>query len=293
MLKKTIHWLILNQCASGGVLTVPTFRPGLITLVLAKNFSGAEVECEINVCMAARSKRFMHWLLRIIGSAEAAVVTPEPGTPGTRPGWRRNWPGWQIDYRAQMCPAGILGGPPRNFPIPAPHCSFFVYFSRVLFSCGFHLRTRSVDLLISRRPLGYATWVQSLQLLVWPFELRRAWNLLACSDWCDPPQLCFGARRRFIHATSLMPWSLARGCSQTGLGKLGTFTGSLPKENIPLSQKYNRLCKVQSTDYFPFLVFKAKRNFLLAKHEKHRLCAEAGTGFGTRCLGNWLIIFRF
>ena len=55
-----------------------------------------------------------------------AVVTPEPGTPGTWPGWRPNWPGWQIDYRAQMCPAGILGGPPRNFRMPAPHCSFFV-----------------------------------------------------------------------------------------------------------------------------------------------------------------------
>ena len=54
------------------------------------------------------------------------VVTPEPGTPGTWPGWRPNWPGWQIDYRAQMCPAGILGGPPRNFRMPAPHCSFFV-----------------------------------------------------------------------------------------------------------------------------------------------------------------------
>ena len=54
------------------------------------------------------------------------VVTPEPGTPGTWPGWRRNWPGWQTDYRAQMCPAGILGGPPRNFRMPAPHCSFFV-----------------------------------------------------------------------------------------------------------------------------------------------------------------------
>ena len=56
----------------------------------------------------------------------SAVVTPEPGTPGTWPGWRRNWPGWQIDYRAQMCPAGILGGPPRNFRMPAPHCSVFV-----------------------------------------------------------------------------------------------------------------------------------------------------------------------
>ena len=28
--------------------------------------------------------------------------------------------------RAQMCPAGISAGPPRNFRMPAPHCSFFV-----------------------------------------------------------------------------------------------------------------------------------------------------------------------
>ena len=33
---------------------------------------------------------------------------------------------------------------------------------------------------------------------------------------CDPLQLCFGARRRFLHAASLMRWSLARGCSRTG-----------------------------------------------------------------------------
>ena len=36
------------------------------------------------------------------------VVTPEPGTPGSLPGWRRNWPGWQISYQAQMCPVGIV-----------------------------------------------------------------------------------------------------------------------------------------------------------------------------------------
>ena len=37
---------------------------------------------------------------------------------------------------------------------------------------------------------------------------------------CDPLQLCFGARRRSLHAASLMPWSLtARGCSRTGILK--------------------------------------------------------------------------
>ena len=103
--------------------------------------------------------------------------------PGT------NVPGWNF------------GWPTRNLRMPAPHCSFFVYFSRVLFSRGFHLRTGSVDLL-SRRPLGYATWVESLQL-IWPFELGRARNLLACSE-CDPLQLCFGVRRRFLHGTNLV-----------------------------------------------------------------------------------------
>ena len=52
------------------------------------------------------------------------VVTPEPGTPGTRPGWRRNWPGWQIDYRAQMCPAGILVAHPEISGCP-PHIAHF------------------------------------------------------------------------------------------------------------------------------------------------------------------------
>ena len=69
------------------------------------------------------------------------MVTPEPGTPGTRarlasklarlanrlPG--TNVPGWNFGWHT------------RNFRMPAPHCSFFVYFSRVLFSRGFHLRT--------------------------------------------------------------------------------------------------------------------------------------------------------
>ena len=118
--------------------------------------------------------------------------------PGT------NVPGWNF------------GWPTPKFPDARPHTAHFSsispasYFPAV-FTCV--QPTGSVDLL-SRRPLGYATWVESLQL-IWPFELGRAWNLLACSE-CDPLQLCFGARRRFLHATSLMPWSLARGCSQTG-----------------------------------------------------------------------------
>ena len=211
------------------------------------------------------------------------MVTPEPGTPGTRPGWRRNWPGWQIDYRAQMCPAGILGGPPRNFRMPAPHCSFFGYFSQVLFSRGFHLRTayrqRSRRSTQSYRPLGYATWVESLQL-IWPFEHGRAWNLFARSE-CDPLQLCFGARRRFLHATSLMPWSLARGCSQTG--KLERSPARCPRKTLlwrsgtGFGRWGNWLFSVFGV---LFLVLSAIHVFLV--------CVLPLAHFLTRCLQCWL-----
>ena len=82
---------------------------------------------------------------------------------------------------------------------------------------------------LSRRPLGYATWVESLvaRQLIWPLELGRAWNLFARWE-CDPLQLCFGARRRFLHAASLMRWSLASGCSRTG--KLERSSARCPRK---------------------------------------------------------------
>ena len=65
------------------------------------------------------------------------VVTPEPGTPGTRPCWRRINETGPVGNPAQMCPAGILGGPPRNFRMPAPHCSFSSIFPASYFPAVF------------------------------------------------------------------------------------------------------------------------------------------------------------
>ena len=148
------------------------------------------------------------------------MVTPEPGTPGTRPGWRRNWPGWQIDYRAQTCPAGILGGPTPKFPDARLTLLISVKFSRVLFSRGFHLRTGagSVDLL-SRSPLGYATLPESsLSSIHLASRARMEKHMHEISLLVQNAIHfnCCGARRRLLHAASLMPWSLARGCSRTG-----------------------------------------------------------------------------
>ena len=119
--------------------------------------------------------------------------------PGT------NVPGWNF------------GWPTPKFPDARPTLLIFrLIFPRLIFP-RFTLAAGSVDLLSrsSRRPLGYATWVE---MLVNSSGLssseEHAWNLFARSE-CDPLQPCFGARR-FVYGASLMPWSLARGCSRTG-----------------------------------------------------------------------------
>ena len=177
-------------------------------VVFFSSFRGSSSHCR---SPTGRSFNWFKRSLSILGRISSSVVTPEPGTPGTRPGWRRNWPGWQIDYRAQMCPAGILGGPPRNVRMP-PHTAHFSsnfpasYFPAI-FACVLRQRRSTQSY-----ALRYLSRVA--RQLIWPLELGKAWNLFACSE-CDPLQLCFGARRRFLHAASLMPWSLARGCSRT------------------------------------------------------------------------------
>ena len=117
--------------------------------------------------------------------------------PGT------NVPGWNFGQ-----------WPTPKFPDARPTLLIFrLIFPRLIFprfSLAYRQR-RTTQSYLSRRPLGYATWVESL---VTSSGLSR--NLFARSE-CDPLQLCFGARRRFLYAASLMPWSLtARGCSRTG-----------------------------------------------------------------------------
>ena len=72
---------------------------------------------------------------------------------------------------------------------------------------------------------------------------------------------------------SLMPWSLARGCSRTGPLEARTFTGSLSKENIAL-EKWKRLWQVRQLIIFRFGVL-----FLYSFSDTcvSPLCAAAGS----------------